>query len=370
MTIEVELDAYVIPDDHRIWKSTAGKTHRFYRAVRDANAIFPDIRGLDLLEGEPSKWSDKDLLELIRFDRWQRENDKDGDGNTPPKKLKVHKTDRATLTFLKRLWFEAKEGDLIVVPPDGWREPALVGEIISEPGAVRAVDAKDGEFEGTFYGRAVKWKEPLYKQDVTPDLLKALHTRTAVFAIGESLKEEVYRHAYGNFVYRNRYVCEFKIGKQRFTTDDSVAVSIWLNGLDVLRNALEAGSARDGESFAQLGLDQLPDNLAAEMKISIQSPGEIFVRTAGPFALSLMTLFALSGCDEQRLQNNEVTVKLKQVGSGDEGARSCIENDVNALKTALGANRLPEANCFAERARKDAKMTTRAILKPPQDKSN
>lgn len=365
MPIEVELDAYVIPSDHRVWKTTAGKTHRFYRAVRDAKAIFPDVRGLDTLEGDPQSWHDKDILRVIASDRALRKISNSETQEEPSDVSRIRKTDRTTLTFLKRIWFEAKKGDLIVVPPDGWREPALVGEITSDVGEIRAIEATDGEHAGVYFGRSVRWKPVLFKQDVTQELLTTLHTRTAVFPMGESVKEEVYRHAYGNYVYNDRYVCEFRISKDRFTTDDSVAVSVWLNGFDVLRNSLEHGDTRNGESFAQLGLDRLPTELAAEMKISIQSPGEIFVRTVGPFALSLMTLFALSGCDAQQIENDEITVSLKQVGAGNSTVKECVENDVNALKTALGQNRFVDASCYARRAKDDARMSTRATLKTP-----
>lgn len=366
MTIEIELDAYIIPSDHAVWKSTAGKTHRFYRAVRDAKAIFPDIRGLDALAGDPKDWTDQHLLEAIALDRWKRDHkndDQDDQDNQGEGGLKVTKQDRKVLTFLKRLWFEAKIGDLILVPPDGWHEPVMIGEVLSEAGDIVAVNAKDGEYQGVFYGRRVAWRTSVAKQDLTPELLTVVHTRTAVFSAPDSIKEEVYRHAFGNFVYRDRYVSEFRTTKERFTTDDSVAVSVWLNGFDVLRNALEHGDKRASDSFSALGLDQLPTELAAEMKINIQSPGEIFVRTVGPFALSLMALFTLSACDAAAVDKDQVTVRLKKVGVGTDGVEQLIEDDVNALKTALGQNRLREANKYGKRAKEDGQLTTRATLK-------
>ena len=53
---------------------------------------------------------------------------------------------------------------------------------------------------------------------------------------------------------------------------------------------------------------KLDDGVSAEVKIDIQSPGEIFVKTAGPFALALMAMFALSGCNSKDVINNGVKV--------------------------------------------------------------
>lgn len=364
MAIEIELDAYVLPSNHTVWKSTAGKTHRFYRAVKNANTVFPDVRGLDALEGDPADWTDGQLLEAIAKDRTARDQTAE-EGQGPVGDVAIVSQDRKTLTFLKRLWFEAKLGDLFIVPPDGWRESILIGQVLSEPGDIRQVQAADGEYEGQFYGRPVAWLAEIAKQDITADLLKVVHTRTAVFAVPESVKEEIYRFAYGNFVYRNRYVSEFRTTKEKFTTEDSVAISVWLNALDVLRNALANGDERAGESFAELGLSQLPEDLAAEMKIHIQSPGEIFVRTVGPFALSLMAMFTLSACDAETVDKDQVTVTLKQVGAGDPDATAAVEGDVNALKTALGQGRIEGGNVFVRRAREGGQITAAASLKNP-----
>lgn len=360
--IEVELEAYVVPNEHRVWKATAGKTHRFYRAVRDANAIFPDIRGLGAL-GKPGDWTDAKVLKAIAADRWQREQASRDKGNAEHGSEAVSKQDRGVLTFARRLWFEAKRGDIVVIPADGWREAVLIGEILSDVGELVRVEARDGEFKGEYFGRPVAWRKSVSKADLTPELLKIVHTRAAVFSMPESVKEEVYRFAYGNFVYRGSYVAEFRTSKQRFTAEDSAVVGTWLNAMDVLRNSVERGDTRPQESIADLGLEKLPDHLAAELKINIQSPGEIFVRTLGPFALTLMALFALGGCDAETIDKNKVTVTLKQVGVGDPSVQQEIEGNVNALKTALGVARIEKSNGLIKRAEKDAKMSTGAVLK-------
>lgn len=362
-SLEVELDAYVLPNSHTVWKATAGKTHRFYRAVRDANTIFPDIRDLETLGDDPSKWKQEDLLKAIADDRWQRELVSRARGNQEQSSEGINKNDRGILTFANRLWLEAKKGDLILVPAEGWREPVLIGEILSDAGDITKIEAQDGDYTGTFFGRRVSWRAAVHKADLSDELIAVVHTRAAVFPIAESLKEEVYRLAYGNFVYKGNFVAEFRTSKERFTAEDSAVVGTWLNALDVLRNALESGDSREGETFAELGLDKLPDELAAELKINIQSPGEIFVRTTGPFALALMTLFALGGCSAQAVDKNAVTVRLKHVGGGDPAVQQQVEKSVSAIKTALGEKRIEKSNLLVARAQKDAMVSTRATLK-------
>lgn len=363
--IVIELDAYVIPDDHLVLKCSPGKTYRFYTAVRDAKVVFPDIRGLSQLEGTPDQWTDKEILAVISDDRWTRELQNRERGNKAQGSAGVSKLDRRNLTFLKRLFFEGKKGDLVVIPADGYAKDVLIGELLTDAGDLKSVEAKDGEYQGTYIGRPVRWRAEVQKLNFEPDLIKALHTQTAIFALGRSLREEVYRHAYSNFIYMGRYISEFRTAKQQFTAEDSAVVSTWLNGFDVLRHQIESanGPGLATESFFELGLRRLPAGEAAELRINIQSPGEIFVRSQGAFALALMAMFALSGCDSKAVIDNGVTVHLKTVGGAGDGPRADIESCVNSMAIALGEARLDDACGLGDRAEKNAKMSTGATLK-------
>ena len=364
MPIEVDLDAYIIPDDHRVWKCSPGKTYRFYRSVRDANTIFPDVRGLDQLQGSPSDWTDPQLLQVISDDRQNREAASAARGNKVVVHAGITKSDRGVLTFLKRIWFEAQRGDLVVVPAEGYDKEVLIGELLTEAGALRRIEASDGEYQGIYFGRPVAWRLGIPKFELSADLIKALHTRAAVFTLGESRKRDVYRLAYGNFVYKGDYVAEFRTGKEHFTAEDAAVITAWLNGLQVLRHSLDnGGGARDGEAFYDLALDQLPGDAGGDLKININSPGEIFFRTGKPLALSLMVLFALSGCDAHQVVNDGVTVHLKSVAGAANDPQQEVEADVNGLATALGENRLEVVNGLGKRASKDALVSTRATVK-------
>lgn len=369
----VELDAYVIPDDHVVFKCSPGKTYRFYLAVREAKVVFPDIRGLNTLEGPPDQWADDDILDVIAADRWERELVSRARGNKHQGSEGVSKVDRRTLTFLKRIFFEGRRGDLVVVPVDGYAKDVLIGELLTDPGDVRAVEAQDGEYAGTYFGRPVRWRIAVQKLELSEDLIKALHTQTAVFALGRSLHEEVYRHAYGNFVFRGHYVSEFRTTKQKFTAEDMSVVSSWLNGFDYLRHAMGENrtiSLPEEMTFFQMGLESVPDDGAAELQINIQSPGEIFVRSLGPFALALMAMLPLAGCSPEAVVDNGVTVQLKKVGDASFDVDGEVEACVNAMAKALGDCRLRDANKLGVRAESDAGMSTAAKLKNPSEGTN
>jgi hypothetical protein len=333
--------------------------------VQDAFAVFPDVRGVDLLEGPPSEWADRRILEVIAEDRRSREEAAVARGR---KDAQVHagitKNDRAVLTFVKRIWFEAKRGDLVVIPSEGYDKEVLIGELLTEPGDLKRVEAKDGDYVGFYFGRPVAWRFAIPKFELSADMIKVLHTRAAVFQMGKTTQLEAYRLTFRNFVYRGEYVAEFRTEKAHFTAEDAAVVSAWLNAFQVLQHSLDTGEGNRADiPFEILGLAKLPDQFAGDLRININSPGEIFMRTKTPLALTLMAMFALAGCDAKQVVKEGVTIKLKSVAGAAAAPQQAVESDVNHLTTAMGDDRLGVSNDFVKRAAKDAKVTTLATLK-------
>lgn len=365
--IVVELDAYVIPDDHLVFKLSPGKTYRFYRAVHDAKAVFMDIRGLEHLPDDLSTWDDKEVLKIIADDRWDREIQSRERGNKHHGTQGVGKTDKRNLTFLKRLLFEGKKGDLVVVGAPGYVNDVLVGELLTDPGEVRRIVAKDGEAQHVYLGRPVRWRAAVEKRLLPADLIDAVHRQTAIFVMGRTLREDVYRLAYKNFVYEGRFVSEFRTSKDKFTAEDSAVVSTWFNGFDVLRNAIEDDDTASlgDRSFYELGLTRLDDKKAAELTININSPGEFALRSKTAFALALMAMLPLSACDSQQVIDQGVTIEMKTVGSATNDCALIVQDTVNSIVGTMAYDRLKQACELGDRAIRDAKITTGARLKAP-----
>ena len=108
--IEIQLDAYVLPEGHRVFKLFPGETYRLNKEIVNTRTAFLDIQGLDSLPGEPANWTDAEIKSVITNDRLMRV----ATGKKPKKRPSAQDTKR--LGFLKNLFFVAKRGDLILVP--------------------------------------------------------------------------------------------------------------------------------------------------------------------------------------------------------------------------------------------------------------
>lgn len=372
--IVVQLDAYALPDNHNVWKCSPGKTYRFYGVVRDAEVVFPDVRGLGEFIETGAGWDDSAVLKIIAADRWSRELESRARGNQSKAGSEaVNSTDSTNLTFLKRLFFEAKKGDFVVVPAEGYDKEVLFGEFLTDPSELRVVEAKDGEHVGQYVGRPVRWRKRVVKRELEPELIDELHYRAAVFVLTRSRADDVYREVLGNFVIRGRYVAEFRTTKEKFTPEDFAVVSTWLNGFDYLRHEMDSKpdlTLPSQMSFATMGLERVPDDGATELMIDIQSPGEIFARSFGPFALALMAMLPLAGCDSATVIDNGVTIEMRSIGDASLDCRIQVENTVNAMVRTMSYKRLDEANCLSVRAVDDAQVSTGARLKSASKKRN
>lgn len=364
--IVVELDAFVLPDDHSIFKCSPGKTYRFYQQVRKASAIFLDIRGLDTLGDDLREVSDKEILRVIAGDRWDREQASIARGNKPTGGTEaVSRIDRTRLGFLKALLGEAKKGDIIVVPVEGYDKDVLIGELLDHPWEVKTVTAEDGE-DGAFnyIGRRVVWRAARPKRFFSNEMIAKLHTQTAFFQFGRSLHDEIYRLAYKNYVYDGSYVAEFHTSKQHFTSEDSAVLSAWLNGFEFVRHRVDTNStAALPASFAEMGLAKLPDKSSSDLTININSPGSFVLKSSGPFALALMAMLPLSACGEKKIIDDGVEVQLKTIGSADATCSIEVEEDVKTYSTTLSYKHLEKACELGRRAQDDAQVTTQARLK-------
>lgn len=371
--IVVQLDAFVLPDDHTVWKCSPGKTYRFYNVVKEANVVFPDVRGLGEYFDEGQEWDDDRVLRIIADDRWSRELASRARNNKPKAgSSSINSTDQTNLTFLKRLFFEAKKGDFVVVPAEGYDKEILFGEFLTAPSDLRVVEGKDGEHIGRYVGRPVMWRKQVVKRDLPPMLIDELHYRAAVFVLSRSRADDVYRVILGNYVFQGRYVAEFKTSKQKFTPEDFAVVSTWLNAFDYLRYEMSEHSdlvLSSQMNFAKMGLQHVPDDGATELRIDIQSPGEIFARSFGPFALALMAILPLAGCTPADVIDNGVTIEMRSIGNAPTDCRIQVQDAVNSIVRTMSYERLDDANCLSERAINDAEMTTGARLKSPPETS-
>jgi hypothetical protein len=368
----VSLDAYIVPEDHKVYKCFPGKAYRFYELVRDESVVFLDILGLDQLDDDSTKWKRAEVIDIIQADRQKREADLIARGHKVRKRTGYSatgysRTDRRGTTFAIGLYQTAKKGDLIVVPAEGYQRDVLVGELLDAPGKVVEIKSKDSNGETvTYVGRRVKWLGRQPKRLFSDEMIGLLHSQTAFFDIGKRNYEAIYEIAYENFTAGDLYVASFKTTKQHFTSRDNLIVSVWFEALAAIRDAVERGEtdALQDLSFYQIALAAGASE-ASELSININSPGEFILKSTREFALVAMALFTLATAHPTAAAAQTAHVEAKIVGNASTECLGKVDESVRRYVEALGAKGWREACKMAVEARDSATLKTEARLKNP-----
>lgn len=361
MLEEIALDAYALPDDHKVYKVFPGEGYKFYDVVERDNVIFLDVRGLEDLPPNPATWSDDALLRKTTLDHALRNPPHERRRGKPRRRRSA--IPQRNANFVKGLLLTAKRGDLVVVPPPGWKRDVLIGEILDDPGDPVRVTASDNEVNYTYLGRKVRWRTRVEKRFMRRDLLEKLQTPQAFFPVGESLHEDVYALAYENFVWRDTYVATFRTTKERFTSADNLVASVWFNGFAAARNASEEGRNLGGGSFVDAALQPTGADTESELELNINSPGTILVRSTSAFALGLMALLPLNATEAQRVADGQARITIHAVGGSNPDCQLQVEAAVADYVRTLGPERLLEACEFGTKARETATLKSRVRLK-------
>jgi hypothetical protein len=323
----IELDAYVLPDDHSVFKLFPGKTYGFNKAIVDKKMAFLDIRGLDRLSDDPRSWTDAEMRQVITQDRITR--------GAVVKRGVAQDTKR--LRFLKNLFFVAKKGDLVVVPlGQGLEGGVALGEFSEAPGIVRraVVEGKRDAFET--WGRAITWKIIASRDRFTHALNRSLANANAFHTLEQKYREELYLAAYASFTYDNIYVASFPSEKERFTTTDQANIGIWFNGIAVIHDRAAAnGTINEDKDFYELGLEES----AADLELAQNSPWTVIMRTIGPLAFSTQAIYPLAAAGEPLNSLRGVTVSARTVGAAVDKCKVTVPPDMEDIANGSGLAR-------------------------------
>lgn len=359
--VAVDLQTYILPDDHTVYKFFPGKGYKFHEAVATSSIAIIDVQGLEKFSELSGAWDDKELLTLIAEDRVAR---KVGAGKKRPSRLVRSAGDKLTLTFLKGLFFEANQGDMIIMPDKGYMTDVLIGILQDKPGKLKSINLKDDGIIKPYFGRRVRWVGRVKKRLLSQELVNLLHSQTAFFDIGRSLYNEIYSKSLDNFVYDGQYVSTFRTSKEIFTSKDNLLASFWFELMEVLEEKQGTKSGLGHSSIYQLAIEsQIDESERSDLSINVMSPGWFRWRdvTVVPLAAAMLFALAVNGVSYEDARAATATATV--VAPATSHCLGEVDQSVRDYLDLLGKDRWVEACQLATRARTQATLKTDARLK-------
>lgn len=305
MTIIIDPEMRILPDDHKIFVLHPGSSKRFYADFQGTNSVFLDLPGITF-PTKPEKDTPQ-LRNLLRMARrissWRNSGAKEDDNpsrvpddyavkNPSPNPPKL-------LHAVVDLYGEAKAGDLIVVPGPGYNSTVYIGEFKGEFDHEHKVDSIRYAGE-TIPARRVTWLPvALAKRQFNSRLIRLMQNRQAIIQVhNEEDRREIYNIAYGDYVWKESSGNLIRVTKDEIDLNDLNKAVDLTNYFASQYIALKLGEL---DNFLKLdfnaAIDQYYDkSYFGNVSVEVHSPG-FFARKMKNSMLAgyVSAMLALSG---------------------------------------------------------------------------
>lgn len=299
--IEIDIATRVVGPAEDMYIVRAGADFAFYDEFDKRSEVFLDFPSLGMRPGE--KFPDRDdaramVARSLAISEWVAWGRVDAE---PSRDLNHYKREIAGrrlgryVAAIKRLIFDLPVGSIIVVPGSGFYSNVLIGEIT---GPSREVEVKGYKGE-TVLARPVRWVAKRPKNTFSPEFGEALKARRSVTVLDRSLREEVLRAGYGQYVIGDLYTARLETVSADFSTLDDYDIQTIINFVAGAIAACDEGFEDEGQLSLLRALEFLRArrDIVPEFKSNINSPGflRMFAEGTVPIAIAVVITAALHG---------------------------------------------------------------------------
>ncbi|MBD2751216.1 hypothetical protein IC232_31790 [Microvirga sp. BT688] len=207
--LEVDIQTKIVPDNQRIWVVFSGRRRQYYEFFALHNMIFLDYAGLNINEQAlSSKGITRQHIRMaISLQEYYRSDSSRGVPSSNPNSyddspFEEHSS-RVMAANVKKLYGEAKVGDLIIVPGTAF-QPVLFGEITEPFNPNATVHAPGKDYLSVQY-RHVSWlRTDVARVDIPYDLQKYFLKPPAISELPRNpINNRIYSYACSSYILPN-----------------------------------------------------------------------------------------------------------------------------------------------------------------------
>lgn len=296
--IEVDIATRSVSAEEDIYIVRPGAGYAFYREFDRAERVFLEFPALGI---DPAHKPDSTTMrQMIGRSLAVQEWIADGKaGFRPSDDLRTYESQVKGRHFgryagaITNLFYDLKQGSIIVVPSPDIYTDVLVGVISGPTKLALDTDAYPGEKVAV---RPVKWvgrrRRALFNQDVQ----KALSNSHPVMQLPRSLRRNVLEAGFDRFIFEGQFFAKFETTNPEFSTLDDYDIQTFINFVAGAVAASQSPAIRShslgiGEAIRQLR--QHPE-FTPELISNINSPGFLGLKSDRISPLVASTLFSVA----------------------------------------------------------------------------
>lgn len=275
--MKIDIATRVVSEDEDIYMIRPGEGYWLYDDFKRSSSIFLDFPQLEIVNDQGKNLSDRQLRQAVvrsmDLAQWY-DNEKQGprpDGSLSAYTGKDHRRRIGHYVgAIKTLYRDLRPGTIVVVPGEDYFGEVLIGEIVGNLRTYSHRNLYDGE---QFLSRKVKWLRSKQRGTFSDELRALMGVPTPLIRIKRSLREEVIRAGYDQYVFGRGVSARLNTEEENFSTLDDYNIQSFVNYVTGVLIAVDLGRTEkiSFEEAIEL-LNEHPD-LAMDLKLNINSKG-------------------------------------------------------------------------------------------------
>lgn len=300
--VEVDLNTRIVARAENFYVVRPGRGSWLFNEFDRLEAVFLDFPYLDIdLRAKPD-----DLVQLrlklarsIDLNAWLRSR---RDQEAPSRDLadyvgKIHRRRLGRYVgAIETLYYDLPDGAIITAPGPNDVSDVLVGEIAGPARLSAEVIPYHGEKVPI---RPVKWLGRRQKATLSRDFRERLATPNPVMLLERTLREEVLRIGYDQYVIDDHFSTRFRTEADDYSSLDDADITSFINYVAGLLVAADEGISDPGTVTASEALASLRRfrDRVPELSTNISSPGflRLLSGCVDPLAIAVIMAIALAG---------------------------------------------------------------------------
>ena len=375
MNIRIDLNAKILPDDHRVYIIFPGRGYTYFDFMFEKHIAFLELPNVPIELLDPTRKNsigdiarlNAAIVDSILLRRWKH-NDQ---GGSAEDYLKVHRANASRMTktidsyrrTLVNFYYKIPDGSLFLLPAPTISGRVLIGEFLAGESSFEVVALPDSPTLNVFV-RRVRWLNDVERYKLNGDLLRRLSSPNPVRMLEQSYVKFVYDIAYGQYKYNDEYVSRIDTESITFDMSDNLTFNLCLYHLAKIFT--ESGAGHRIDQLPAASLDEIL-KLAniIEQRININSPGSIVLAGKTMLPFLVIAFFAASSVSAQP-GGKPTSVTVSNSMQDDQIARQCSLDVKAEFEKELALMGYPawqvvcrELNSLREKARMNSTATGR-----------
>ncbi|RYC31378.1 hypothetical protein D3273_13390 [Lichenibacterium minor] len=295
---EIDLALRVLPADHQVFFARPGIQYRLYREVTEQKVVVPDLPALDLADGVPLDRQDRVMSRIHRARKLRGWHRSGRIADEPSRDLNDYDDvasgirDAQFRGVVDGYFSKAKRGDMVLVVPSAFSDPAFIGEFAEDGDQYASFRAPSVYGDDPLVGRRVEWLAKIPKRELASDILDIVAKPNAFVLLPRSVRAGLYDLAYSAYSIEDSFTARLEVTDETFSSFDDLLIQAFINFVAANTQAVSEG--KEVASFER-GAFMESGDFTPDLRAEIHSPGFLSIssRKVTPLVAVVMLAAAI-----------------------------------------------------------------------------